>query len=367
MISYEEYYPYGRSAYRAAASGVDLSLKRYRFTGKERDEETGLDYFGVRYYAPWLGRWTSGDPGGFVDGLNLYRYVRNNPVNGIDREGYSTEEVEKPKPPPVEKEKPKQEGLAMDNSLEVAQELNIDKVENDFEDWIYPYRETLKTDYSKQFREISLELLDESIIYGRALGRLLMHKDLVVITDQFEHPEYLGSFEKGDGTFDNPHLVKFYRYDGKGNERKVLEKYVVHEEVIHAAQHLYYKKYGMNDRMNSILYLEAEVRVAHALAGTISKEDWISKGFAELASNWIEAVNNGEEITPELQKEFDKAWSATVVNMRAAYSSVISDQLSKAPNDEIYKDLERINNKFNVRKWRPLYIEGVIKRANGYK
>ena len=94
VISYEEYYPYGRSAYRAAASGVDLSLKRYRFTGKERDEETGLDYFGVRYYASWLGRWTSGDPGGFVDGLNLYRYVRNNPVNGIDNLGYQTE------PPP---------------------------------------------------------------------------------------------------------------------------------------------------------------------------------------------------------------------------------------------------------------------------
>ena len=95
VISYEEYYPYGRSAYRAVASGVDLSLKRYRFTGKERDEETGLDYFGVRYYASWLGRWTSGDPGGFVDGLNLYRYVRNNPVNGVDNLGYETE------PPPI--------------------------------------------------------------------------------------------------------------------------------------------------------------------------------------------------------------------------------------------------------------------------
>ena len=90
VISYEEYYPYGSTAYSAAASGVDLSLKRYRFTGKERDEETGLDYFGVRYYASWLGRWTSGRPGGFVDGLNMYRYVRNNPVNGIDREGYCT-------------------------------------------------------------------------------------------------------------------------------------------------------------------------------------------------------------------------------------------------------------------------------------
>jgi RHS repeat-associated protein len=94
VISLEEYYPYGASAYRASSSSADLSLKRYRFTGKERDEETGLDYFGVRYYASWLGRWTSGDPGGFVDGLNLYRYARNNPVNGIDAEGYSTEQVE---------------------------------------------------------------------------------------------------------------------------------------------------------------------------------------------------------------------------------------------------------------------------------
>ena len=105
MISYEEYYAYGSTAYSASASGVDLSLKRYRFTGKERDEETGLDYFGVRYYASWLGRWTSSDPGGFVDGLNLYRYVKNNPVNGIDAEGYSTESVVDPK----EKEKKKEE------------------------------------------------------------------------------------------------------------------------------------------------------------------------------------------------------------------------------------------------------------------
>ena len=96
VISYEEYYPYGSTAYSASSSSADLSLKRYRFTGKERDEETGLDYFGVRYYASWLGRWTSADPGGFVDGLNLYRYTRNNPVNGVDAEGYSTQGPDDP-------------------------------------------------------------------------------------------------------------------------------------------------------------------------------------------------------------------------------------------------------------------------------
>src|SRR5512135_858330 len=37
-------------------------------------------YMGARYYAAWLGRWTSPDPSGFVDGPNLWRYCRNNPV-----------------------------------------------------------------------------------------------------------------------------------------------------------------------------------------------------------------------------------------------------------------------------------------------
>jgi RHS repeat-associated protein len=123
VISYEEYHPFGTSAYRVAKSGTDLSLKRYRFTGKERDDETGLYYFGVRYYAAWLGRWTSSDPGDFVDGLNLYVYVRNNPVNGVDAEGYSTETLEEP--PPLKKKEPAEEGLATDNSFIQGQEITF--------------------------------------------------------------------------------------------------------------------------------------------------------------------------------------------------------------------------------------------------
>jgi len=86
-ISYEEYHPFGTSSYRSSKPGYDLSLKRYRFSGKELDDETGLIYFGARYYAPWLGRWTSSDPGGFVDGLNLYRYCRNDPIGNCDPDG----------------------------------------------------------------------------------------------------------------------------------------------------------------------------------------------------------------------------------------------------------------------------------------
>jgi RHS repeat-associated protein len=70
-----------------------------QFTGKERDSETGLDYFGARYYASNMGRWMSpdwadkpetvpysdlGDP----QSLNLYGYVRNNPLSHADADGH---------------------------------------------------------------------------------------------------------------------------------------------------------------------------------------------------------------------------------------------------------------------------------------
>ncbi|HET9053617.1 MAG TPA: RHS repeat-associated core domain-containing protein, partial [Cyclobacteriaceae bacterium] len=76
----------------SSKSSADLSLKRYRFSGKERDEETGFYCYGARYYASWLGRWTSSDPGGFAAGFNLYKYCSNNPVmfhdpNGMQEEG----------------------------------------------------------------------------------------------------------------------------------------------------------------------------------------------------------------------------------------------------------------------------------------
>lgn len=89
IISYEEYYPYGSTAYQAGGSATEVSQKRYRYTGKERDEETGLYYHGARYYAPWLGRWVSCDPIGIGDGINVYRYSRGNPVLFIDKSGFS--------------------------------------------------------------------------------------------------------------------------------------------------------------------------------------------------------------------------------------------------------------------------------------
>jgi len=89
IITYEEYTPYGSTSYHAVRSQTEAP-KRYRYTAKERDEETGLYYHGARYYACWLGRWISCDPAGLVDGLDLYFYATDNPICLRDPTGTQT-------------------------------------------------------------------------------------------------------------------------------------------------------------------------------------------------------------------------------------------------------------------------------------
>jgi RHS repeat-associated protein len=70
-----------------------------RYTGKERDIESGNDYFGARYYASSMGRWMSPDPAGIgfasaenPQSLNLYGYVQNNPLAFVDPDGLQVTE-----------------------------------------------------------------------------------------------------------------------------------------------------------------------------------------------------------------------------------------------------------------------------------
>ncbi|MGO7121514.1 SpvB/TcaC N-terminal domain-containing protein [Rhizobium johnstonii] len=87
IISYEEFHPYGTTSYQATNGKLSPVAKRYRFTGKERDEESGLNYHSARYLAPWLGRWMSADPIGIADSDNVYMYVKLNPVGSMDPTG----------------------------------------------------------------------------------------------------------------------------------------------------------------------------------------------------------------------------------------------------------------------------------------
>lgn len=77
--------------YYAAASADDATPLHY--TGRERDTESGNDYFGARYYGSSMGRFLSPDEP-FVDqspadpqSWNLYAYVRNNPLVNVDENG----------------------------------------------------------------------------------------------------------------------------------------------------------------------------------------------------------------------------------------------------------------------------------------
>ena len=83
-----------------AAHHYDTSIDlRTRYTGKERDTESGLDYFGARYYASSTGRWSSPDYSDIPEpvpyaslsdpqSLNLYSYVGNNPLTQSDADGH---------------------------------------------------------------------------------------------------------------------------------------------------------------------------------------------------------------------------------------------------------------------------------------
>jgi RHS repeat-associated protein len=90
IISYEEYTPYGSTSYQAM-SGTTQTPKRHRYTGKERDEESGFYYHGARYYASWLGRWVSCDPSGLAGDLNLYCAMGCSPVVLSDMNGRNPE------------------------------------------------------------------------------------------------------------------------------------------------------------------------------------------------------------------------------------------------------------------------------------
>ena len=87
VISYEEYHPYGTTAYQARNAAIKSTAKRYRYTGMERDEESGLEYHSARYYLPWLGRWLNTDPIGLKGGINVYGYALDNPVKATDPGG----------------------------------------------------------------------------------------------------------------------------------------------------------------------------------------------------------------------------------------------------------------------------------------
>jgi RHS repeat-associated protein len=97
-IKWHDFAPFGEElsagvGIRSAAVGYGVDSTRQKFTGYERDTDTGLDFAGARYYANVQGRFTSAD--NFLNDThvtdpsswNLYTYARNNPLRYIDPTG----------------------------------------------------------------------------------------------------------------------------------------------------------------------------------------------------------------------------------------------------------------------------------------
>jgi len=104
LVSRHDYRPFGQELLasgsnprRSASDLYGLDSVRQKFTGKERDPESGLDYFGARYYWNSAGRFTSVDIAGprLADpqSLDRFSYTRNNPLTRVDPDGLADKDV----------------------------------------------------------------------------------------------------------------------------------------------------------------------------------------------------------------------------------------------------------------------------------
>jgi RHS repeat-associated protein len=133
VIERHDYLPFGEEWCGTHVCGSAAPGAPKRFTGKERDAETGLDYFGARYYSARLGRFTTVDPvytwrENLVDPQrwNRYAYGRNNALRYIDPDGKQVAEALRQLGQQIETW-PDQRAVAIGGTLIIVA-ANIDKL-----------------------------------------------------------------------------------------------------------------------------------------------------------------------------------------------------------------------------------------------
>jgi RHS repeat-associated protein len=179
-ISYEEYYPYGGTSYSAGKNETEVKRKRYRYSGKERDDETGLYYYRSRYYSPWMGRWLSCDPAGIVNELNLYAYVYENPLRFIDPAGKESLDV-------MNRDRPRVDQVSsggiepVHKEIPGGSELEAFDLASAYQNIYFPFGEygtfgEAATIWTRAARDRELNLASGSVRFRQTFGEKITHQ-----------------------------------------------------------------------------------------------------------------------------------------------------------------------------------------------
>jgi RHS repeat-associated protein len=296
-VNREEYTPYGETSFGGFAR------KCYRYTCKERDEESGLYYHGARYYAPWLGRWTSADPAGMADGSNLYRYGRDNPLRFRDVTGRdSGSPPDAPKPPPTTaKDRPSQGRLPQGKPPKVQQAAKPTGHQQTETDWPTRNPATAHT---------SADRLPEITKYLKMI-------------EGFENP-----FVKKDGGV----LKAFKAYDIKLEWKLLDGEYYPNTHEIH----LNPNKHSVQNAVLMIHELtHAEYAWQHTYgpegADDLPQNEYVNRKLREEAFAYSRAI--------EVKIELEKALSGDTVALSALKFELLGPSLQKDKPfvEEIYK------------------------------
>jgi len=260
VVEHRDYLPYGNTRTSVnnspTQSGLTTALQKeaYGFTGKEKDDETGLMYYGARYYDPLTGRFTSSDPWGGdfrnPQSFNKYSYVLNNPLIFVDPTG-----------------------MYNMKSGEVEKGDTLSKITNELNDYFgtdYTYKDIAK------FNDIS-------------------NPDLINIGDKV----YMGAYND-DGSawlrsYDSKEVNIGY-WNGLNNQQKIITHYgrnLFQNDLPKTKKELNSKEWD----------IEGEA-VAHNLAGASGNIDYRGKG-SRIGQQAIYDVKGNIVLTPENMGTFD--------------------------------------------------------------
>jgi len=241
IISYEEYTPYGATSFQGVRSQTETP-KEYRYVGKERDEETGLYYYGARFYAPWLGRWISSDPAGIIDSMNSFAYTKNNPVVYFDQDGKSSvKAITKDIAEQFVKEFGKKESRLMEEKIlsrtlgHIKKGNKLEKAMEHIGEHFHPDKSKPKhTMFTEKFRdkEKVLELIKDAVanpsykpILSRGTHEGQQVKDFVFIIEK-EFPEEIGEVIKKEGKFPTKKMAVIVDKSGRLVSAYPVERFI---------------------------------------------------------------------------------------------------------------------------------------------